>query len=70
MSFVPAIDGDPEVQHVDVRLYFGKDEDREAILDRISDVLQGAPELSHMISAYPMVSDGFGRLVPDTKPLA
>ena len=65
-----SIHTDQSVQHVSVRLYFGKDEDRAGLLDAISDALQGSPELAHMISAYELVSDGFGRLVPDERPLA
>lgn len=58
------------VQAIDVRLYFPHDADPEDVLDRISNALQDSSELYDMVGAYPLVGDGFGRLVPDTKPLA
>jgi hypothetical protein len=59
-----------EVQRVDVRLYFDADAGREDLLNRISLALQESAELCDMAAAYPLVSDGFGRLVPDDRPLA
>lgn len=57
-------------QHINIRLYFDKDENREKLLSRISEMLDTAPALVSMISAYELVSDGFGRLVPDERPIA
>lgn len=70
MASTNPIHMDQTVQHVDVRLYFGKDENREHLLDNISEALQAHASLASMISAYELVGDGFGRLVPGDKPLA
>ncbi len=65
-----SIQTDPDIQHIDVRLYFDKDEDKEHLLTNISDGLQAYAGLASMVAAYELVPDGFGRTVPDTKPLA
>ena len=69
---VNPIHTDRTVQHVNVRIYFDQEEDRENLLDQISTALQDSPALAgvRLVSAYELVSDGFGRLVPDDKPLA
>lgn len=54
-------------QHVNVRLYFDNEENMEPVMDKISEALSGIPKL---ISAYELVSDGFGKLVPDVRPIA
>jgi len=64
------IHSDSTVQHIDVRIYFDKNEEHEDLLNAISEALQASPDLSGMISAWELVSDGFGRLVPDERPLA
>lgn len=56
------------MQHVDVRIYFPAGENREELLTEISGVLQDY--LERMVSAYELVRDSFGQLVPDDKPLA
>jgi hypothetical protein len=64
------VSGTPEndaVMYIDVRMYFSRDEDREEMLDEINAALGQSPS---MISAYEMLSDGFGHLVPDDKPIA
>ncbi len=58
------------MQHVDVRLYFDRDADRQDLLDRISNALQTSADLCDLVSAYELTGDGFGRLVPDDRPLA
>jgi hypothetical protein len=57
-------------QNVNVRLYFPKDMDPETIRAKITAALQSDADMTDLISAYELVSDGFGRLVPDSKPLA
>ena len=61
---------DRNVQHIDIRLYFNLDANREATLDDISRMLQDSPLLCDMISAYELKNDGFSHLLPDDKPLA
>lgn len=64
------IHSDRSVQSIDVRIYFDRDLNHEDLLNKISDALQDAPQLSEMISAYELVNDGFAHLSPDDKPLA
>lgn len=62
---------DPSVQHIDVRLYFDRDEYTHAdLVDKVAETLGNAPELSCMISAYELRNDGFSHLTPDDAPLA
>jgi hypothetical protein len=65
-----AIETDDSVQRIPVVLFFDKELDPEDLRDRISEALQAAPGLCDLVAAYELVSDGFGRLVPDPKPLA
>ena len=68
---VNPIHTDPTVQHVDVRFYFDRQIDHDIVLDSINKTLTGCSyDLAAMLGAYEMVADGFGRLVPDDKPLA
>ena len=68
--------GDPEVQSVDIRLFFPADVDKEAILNELNKILQldTADEIFEvwhsLISAYEIINDGFGNLTADSKPLA
>jgi len=61
---------DRNVQHIDIRLYFNLDADREGTLNDISQALQDAPLLCDLVSAYELKNNGFGHLLPDDKPLA
>lgn len=68
---VNPIHADETVQHVNVRLYFDKDLDHDELLDKISETLQGDGYALHeLVSAYELVPDGFGRIVPAESPLA
>jgi len=68
---VNPIHTDRTVQHVDVRIYFPVELDREELLDKISETLQGdAYNLCEMVSAYELINDGFAHLLPGDKPLA
>ncbi len=70
-SGVVNIHTDRSIQHVDIRLYFNLNGDHEDLLADIRQVLRDAqiPLLSDMVSAFELVGDGFGRLVPDDRPL-
>jgi hypothetical protein len=64
------ISGTPEnnsVVKVDVRLYYPAGTPDEDIFDDVNRTLR---ESSRLVSAYVMLSDGFGHLVPDDKPIA
>jgi hypothetical protein len=60
--------GSPEnlaVQSFDMRMYFPAEMRREDVIDRVMTVLQDSMAMSNLISAYELVNDGFGHLVPD-----
>jgi hypothetical protein len=64
------VTGTPEnnsVVAVNVRLYYPAGTPDEDIFDDVNDALGNSPVL---VSAYMMLSDGFGHLVPDDKPIA
>lgn len=61
---------DRNVQHVDVRIYFGPDKPRDEMLDEISMMIQDSEVRPDIIRVYELVSDGFGRTVPGNKPIA
>jgi hypothetical protein len=61
---------DRDLQHIDIRLYFNLDADREATLDDISRMLQDSEMMCDLVSAYQLVNNGFGNLLPEDKPLA
>jgi len=61
---------DPNVQFIDIRIYFNNDIDVEGTLDDISRMLQDSEMMCDMISAYQLRNDGFSHLTPDDKPLA
>ena len=60
----------PDVQHVDVRLYFPRGLEGAALLDKINQALGESPHLVELVSAFELVGDGFGRTVPADEPLA
>ena len=66
--------GDPEVQHIDVRLFFPADAPREEILTALNEVLQLERPVHFtwhsLISAYEIVNDGFGNVTAAREPLA
>jgi hypothetical protein len=62
--------GTPErdsVQPVTIVIYYPAEMPREDALDDINDALGNSAVL---VSAYELIGDGFGHLVPDEKPLA
>jgi hypothetical protein len=64
------VTGTPEnnsVIPVNVLLYYPAGTSDEDIFDDVNDALATSPNL---VSAYMMLSDGFGHLVPDDKPIA
>lgn len=55
--------GDPEVQHIDIRLFFPKDSlSHEELLDYIQEALENHMQLQSLISGYEIENDGFGNL--------
>ncbi len=67
---VNPIHTEPDVQHVDVRMYFPRDLDRDWVLNCISSALQSSPEMAEMVSAYELVNDGFANFTPADEALA
>jgi hypothetical protein len=64
------VSGTPEnnsVVAVNVRIYYPAGTPDEDIFD---DVNRALGESSRIVGAYMMLSDGFGHLVPDDKPIA
>lgn len=71
------IHADPEVQYVDVRLYFPKDGyDEKQILDAVNRLLQLEDDelcrsvMCGLVSAYQLKNTGYVQVLPDDKPLA
>jgi len=59
-----------DVQRIDIRLYIPGDTNRATILAEVAAALASSSELTEIISAYELESDGFGRLVPRKQRLA
>ena len=61
---------DPEVQHIDVRIYFGPDVDQAEMLDNVSTMIQDSEMSCYMLAAHQLIDNGNGHLLPDIAPLA